>query len=29
LEMLGPLPAPEGPYPFTARRHNCVLIADK
>jgi SAM-dependent methyltransferase len=28
-EMLGPLTAPEGPFPFTARRHNCVLIADK
>lgn len=28
-EMLGRLTAPEGPYPFFARRHNCVLIADK
>jgi SAM-dependent methyltransferase len=28
-EMLGPLTAPEGPYPFVARRHNCVLVADK
>ena len=28
-EMLGPLTAPEEPYPFIARRHNCVLIADK
>lgn len=28
-EMLGPLTAPEGPYPFIARRHKCVLIADK
>lgn len=29
LEMLGPLQAPSGPYPFIARRHNCVLVADR
>jgi SAM-dependent methyltransferase len=28
-EMLGPLEAPTSPYPFVARRHNCVLVADK
>lgn len=28
-ELLGPLTAPEEPYPFRARRHNCVLIADR
>jgi SAM-dependent methyltransferase len=28
-EMLGPLEAPPGPYPFVAGRHNCVLVADK
>jgi len=28
-EMLGPLTAPEGPYPFVARRHNCVFVAAK
>jgi len=27
-ELLGPLEAPSGPYPFIARRHNCVLVAD-
>ena len=29
LELLGPLVAPEGPYPFVADRHNCVLVAHK
>ena len=29
VEMVGPLTAPDGPYPFVARRHNCVLVADK
>lgn len=28
-EMVGELRAPEGPYPFVARRRNCVLVADK
>lgn len=28
VEMLGALDAPAGPYPFVARRHNCVLVAD-
>jgi SAM-dependent methyltransferase len=28
-EMLGPLEAPEGPYPFRASRRNCVFVADK
>jgi SAM-dependent methyltransferase len=28
-EMVGPLTAPEGPYPIRASRHNCVLVADK
>jgi SAM-dependent methyltransferase len=28
-EMLGRLKAPDGPYPFVAKRHNCVLVADK
>jgi SAM-dependent methyltransferase len=28
-EMVGPLQAPEGPYPFVAARRNCVLVADK
>ena len=27
-EMLGPLSAPAGPYPFRATRRNCVLVAD-
>ena len=26
-EMLGPVKAPEGPYPFRAGRRNCVLVA--
>jgi SAM-dependent methyltransferase len=28
-ELVGPLDAPDGPYPFRVSRHNCVLIADK
>lgn len=28
-QMLSHLTAPEGPYPFVARRHNCVLVAEK
>jgi len=28
-EMAGSLAAPEGPYPFKATRHNCILIAQK
>ena len=28
-EMIGELTAPEGAYPFVARRHNCVLVAEK
>jgi SAM-dependent methyltransferase len=28
-EMLGPLAAPTGPYPFRASRRNCVFVADK
>jgi SAM-dependent methyltransferase len=28
-EMLGPLTAPEGPYPFFAQRRNCVLVGEK
>jgi SAM-dependent methyltransferase len=27
-EMLGPLEAPDGRYPFAARRRNCVLVAE-
>jgi hypothetical protein len=26
-ELLGDLTAPEGPFPFRARRRNCVLVA--
>jgi SAM-dependent methyltransferase len=29
VELLGPLHAPDGPYPFAARRHNCILVAEK
>ncbi|MGH7693141.1 MAG: class I SAM-dependent methyltransferase [Candidatus Dormibacteria bacterium] len=29
LELVGPLQAPPGPYPFQARRHNCVFQAVK
>jgi SAM-dependent methyltransferase len=28
-ELLGPLRAPRGPYPFVARRRNCVFVAEK
>jgi hypothetical protein len=28
VEMLGPLAAPEGPYPFVATRAKCVFVAD-
>jgi SAM-dependent methyltransferase len=28
VEMIGPLSAPEGPYPFVARREKCVFVAD-
>jgi GrpB-like predicted nucleotidyltransferase (UPF0157 family)/SAM-dependent methyltransferase len=28
-ELLGPLKAPDGPYPFRAQRHNCILVAEK
>ena len=28
-EMIGPLTAPEGPYPFKATRRNCVLVAER
>jgi len=28
IDMLGALEAPEAPYPFVARRRNCVLVAD-
>jgi SAM-dependent methyltransferase len=27
-EMIGPLTAPAGPYPFKATRRNCVLVAE-
>jgi SAM-dependent methyltransferase len=27
-EMIGPLSAPAGPYPFKATRRNCVLVAE-
>jgi len=27
-EMVGPLTAPDGPYPFRASRRNCVFVAD-
>jgi SAM-dependent methyltransferase len=29
VEMVGPLTAPDGPYPFVATRRRCVLVADK
>jgi SAM-dependent methyltransferase len=29
LELLGPLEAPDEPYPFFARRHNGVIVAEK
>jgi SAM-dependent methyltransferase len=29
VEIAGPLTAPTGPYPFHARRRNCVLVADR
>lgn len=29
LEMVGPLRAPDSPYPFQATRHNCVFVAEK
>ena len=29
VELAGELEAPDGPYPFVARRHKCVLVADK
>ena len=28
-ELIGPLTAPDGPYPLKATRRNCVLIAEK
>jgi SAM-dependent methyltransferase len=28
VEMVGPLEAPDGPYPFVARREKCVFVAD-
>ena len=28
VEMLGPLKAPDGPYPFVATRAKCVFVAD-
>lgn len=28
-EMIGPLTAPAGPYPFRASRRNCVFVADQ
>jgi SAM-dependent methyltransferase len=28
-EMIGPIQAPEGPYPFRAARRNCVFVAHK
>lgn len=28
VELLGPLRAPDGPYPFVARRLKCVFVAD-
>ena len=28
VEMVGPLRAPEGPYPFVATRRNCVFVAE-
>ncbi len=29
IDMLGALEAPKAPYPFVARRRNCVLVADR
>jgi SAM-dependent methyltransferase len=29
VEMLGSLTAPDGPYPFVARRAKCVFVADR
>jgi SAM-dependent methyltransferase len=29
LEMIGPLEAPPGPYPFVATRSKCVFVADR
>ena len=29
VEMLGPLEAPDGPYPFVAMRSKCVFVADR
>jgi len=29
VEMLGPLEAPDGPYPFVATRAKCVFVADR
>ena len=28
VEMIGPMTAPESPYPFVARREKCVFVAD-
>ena len=28
-ELVGPLVAPEGPYPFVTTRRKCVLVAEK
>lgn len=28
-ELVGPLVAPDGPYPFVTQRRKCVLVADK
>jgi SAM-dependent methyltransferase len=28
LEMIGPMTAPDVPYPFVARREKCVFVAD-
>jgi hypothetical protein len=29
VEMMGPMTAPDGPYPFKATRFNCVYVADR
>ncbi|HST16137.1 MAG TPA: class I SAM-dependent methyltransferase [Gaiellaceae bacterium] len=29
IEMIGPLEAPDGPYPFVATRAKCVFVADR
>jgi ubiquinone/menaquinone biosynthesis C-methylase UbiE len=29
VEMIGPLDAPDGPYPFVATRAKCVFVADR